>query len=88
MLVPSLAAPLHPDRHDHDEHPYRDDHDEHPYRDDHDEHEEGKAKAVLQVIRMLLASENHGRGELQQAENATTAPAPASANGMCRISSL
>ena len=35
-----------------------------PLRD----HEEGKAKAVLQVIRMLLASENHGRGELQQAE--------------------
>ena len=34
--------------------------------------EEGKAKAVLQVIRMLLTSENRGRGELQQAENTST----------------
>ena len=51
----------------------------HPYRDDHDEHEEGKAKAVLQAIRMLLASDKHGRSEVQQSENATSAPASAAA---------
>lgn len=36
--------------------------------------EEGDARAVLQAIRMLLVSESHGHGELQQAENVTSAP--------------
>ena len=35
---------------------------------------EEEAKAVLQAIRMLLASESHGRSEVQQSENATSAP--------------
>ena len=37
----------------------------------------GEAKAVLQAIRTLLSSENHGRSEVQQSENATSAPASA-----------
>jgi len=36
--------------------------------------EEGDARAVLQAIRMLLVSESHSHGELQQAENVTSAP--------------
>ena len=41
--------------------------------------EKGEAEAVLQVIRMLLTSENYGHRELQQAENATTNPPVTSA---------
>ena len=41
--------------------------------------EKGEAEAVLQVIRMLLSSENYGHHELQQAENATTNPPVTSA---------
>ena len=38
---------------------------------------EEEARAVLQAIRTLLSSENHGRSEVQQSENATSAPASA-----------
>ena len=35
--------------------------------------EEGEAKAVLHVIQMLLESENHGHGEIDQSKHSTSA---------------